>query len=233
MNIFDEFITKTSDVIKPYEMKPLPMEGACLELAKNTSFVMDKDTALMLGGYPKESINLIISSSDSKEIKDGTFIIGSDSLSHDVSFGKIVLLKTKDIPDDKIYDYTQSTLMKDTQMRFENVMNRTSPQNYYTNLKISKKAIADGFSFDRMAHTIHEEFLKLPEVLECMVILITGDSPIYKELIPLAENLKDVTVALNHIFDGIDMDCSSCSWSEICDEIEGLREMHRKKYIGT
>ena len=65
------------------------------------------------------------------------------------------------------------------------------------------------------------------------MVLLEGDSPLYRQLIPIAEKVKDVTAALNTMFDGIDMDCGSCSLNEICDEVEGLRELHRKKRAET
>ena len=184
--------------------------------------------AVELGGYPKESINLILASSD-MDFDEGVFIIGDADLngSDHLAFGKVVFLQTEDVADDKVYDFTQETLLKDVSLKFEDVMLRTSPAHYYTNLRISKKAMQNGFSFDRMASTVQAEFKKIPNVKKVQVILIAGDSPLYKQLLPVAENVKDVTVALNHIFDGIDMDCGSCMWNELCDEVEGLRELHK------
>lgn len=80
-----------------------------------------------------------------------------------------------------------------------------------------------------MVRTICEQLCKVPGVKDAAVILLAGDSPVYKQLLPLAEKVKDVTAALNTMFDGIDMDCGSCSLNEICDEVEGLRELHRNK----
>lgn len=230
MNIFDGYIKETLQILDTYEMKPLEKQGALLGLVKRPSFLMDKDTAVELGGYPKESVNLIVGTSD-MEIEDGIFVIGDVSLDNKthVSFGKAVLIQTEDFPDEKIYDFTQETLMTDTSLRFEDVMLRTSPKHYYTNLKVSKKAMANGFSFDKMAETVQAEFKKISGVKKVMVVLFAGNSPIYKQLLPIAENVKDVTVTLNHIFDGIDMDCGSCAWSDLCDEVEGLRELHKRK----
>lgn len=228
MNIFDEYIKDTLQILDGYEMKPLEKQGALLELEKKTIFLMDKDTAFELGGYPKESVNLIVGTSET-EIEDGIFFIGDMSTENKkhISFGKVVFIQTEAFPDDEIYDFTQKTLMTDTSLRFKDVMLRTSPKHYYTNLKVSKTALVNGFTFNKVAETVYEEFKKIPGVKHVKVVLIAGDFPLYKELLPIAEDVKDVTVTLNHIFDGIDMDCGSCAWSDLCDEVEGLRELHK------
>ncbi len=228
MKIFDEYIKQTLNILESYEKKPLVDQGACLGLVKKSIFMMEKDMAVELGGYPKESINLILATSE-MDFEEGVFMLGDADLtsSDHLSFGKVVLLLTEDIPDDKLYDFTQETLLKDVSLKFEDVMLRTSPAHYYTNLRISKKAMRNGFSFDKMASTVRAEFEKIPNVKKAQVLLIAGDSPVYRQLLPIAENVKEVTVALNHIFDGIDMDCGSCVWNELCDEVEGLRELHK------
>ncbi len=228
MNIFDGYIQETLNILKEYETLPLEKQGALLGLVNRTTFLMDKDTAVELGGYPKESVNLIVGTSD-MEIEDGVFIVGDASLDNKthISFGKVVLIQTEDFPEEEIYDFTQETLMKDTSLRFEGVMLRTSPKHYYTNLKVSKKAVANGFTLWKMGETVQAEFLRIPKVKKVKVVLIAGDSPLYKQLLPIAESVKEVTVTLNHIFDGIDMDCGSCAWSALCDEVEGLRELHK------
>ena len=34
--------------------------------------------------------------------------------------------------------------------------------------------------------------------------------------------------SLNHIFDNVMFDCSTCNLKEICDEVDGLKELHLK-----
>ena len=111
-------------------------------------------------------------------------------------------------------------------------MTRSSSRQYQMNLRIGRKAAEAGLGLDAMVRTMRQHFLQIPGVKDAAVILLVGDSPMYKELLPIAEKVKDVTSALNTMFEGIDMDCGSCSLNEICDEVEGLREMHRKKTNG-
>jgi hypothetical protein len=38
-----------------------------------------------------------------------------------------------------------------------------------------------------------------------------------------------ITLTLNHIMDGLATDCSVCSFKQVCDEVEGMKELHFKK----
>ena len=198
-------------------------------------FIMERDTAAELGGYPKESVNLILSTSGELPL-DGVKILGRpddiDAVRQGngahLSFGKVVMLQTSEVSDDEIYDYQQKVQMADIRLRLRDVMLRTSNQQFYTNLRIGKKAAAEGFSLPVMGRTVREHFLKVPYVENAAVVLIAGESNLYKELLPAAENVKKITVALNTMFEGIDMDCGSCSMSPVCDEVEELRRLHKK-----
>ena len=247
MKLFDKYMEEAAAVLQPYLNEygsPVAADGPAWPLAEKNPFIMERDTALELGGYPKESVNLILSSSEfrrlegaetrlilnfdptkSGEIRD---LIGSGQENHH-SFGKIVLLQTEEMADDAVYGFQQAVQLADLRLKLEGVMTRSSSRQYQINLRISRKAADDGLGLGAMARTIRDHFLQVPHVGDAAVILLTGDSPLYKQLLPIAEKVKDVTVALNTMFDGIDMDCGSCNLSEICDEVEGLREMHRKR----
>ena len=240
MNIFDKYIERTEELIRS-QWKAFGKTGNCAAAAAaggpswprgaRNPFLMERDAAAELGGYPRESINLILSTSTEVDDKDGVFIIGEQDMlagsDKHISFGKIVILTVSGVEDDRIYDYTQQVQMADSRLFFENIMVRTSPKQFMTNLRIGKAAMAEGFSLEAMGRTIHDYFMELPQVTAAKVVLIAGETPVYRQLMPIAENVKHITAALNTMFDGIDMDCGSCAMSPICDEVEGLRQLHK------
>lgn len=231
MKLFDKYVNEAAAVLQPYLDEygsPVTADGPCWPLAEKNPFIMERDTAVELGGYPKESVNLILSSS-AEMPASGLWICGdmAEVGEKHLSFGKIIFLQTEELDDDKVYDFQQAVQLADMRMKMEGVMTRSSSRQYQINLRISRQT-AD-FGLDAMARTIRQHFLKVPGVKDAAVMLLAGDSPVYKELLPIAEKVKDVTVVLNTMFDGIDMDCGSCNLNEICDEVEGLRELHRKR----
>ena len=232
MNIFDSFVYKTEEILSEYEMF-VSVETASWPIEEKAQFIMERDTAVELGGYPKDSINLLLSSSSFDMCNNSVIIVGDGEVdlkvkSH-ISFGKIVLLKTREVPDDEVYEFTQKLQISEVKFNLNGVMQRSSSERFFTNLRISKQAIEEGFSLPKYGNAVCEHFKRM-DAVECVkVILILGESLLYKQLLPIAEDVKKVTIALNTIFDGIDMECGSCNLNEICDEVEGLRRIHNQR----
>ena len=59
------------------------------------------------------------------------------------------------------------------------------------------------------------------------VIFVTKDVD-FKALHATAKKIEDVTKTMNTILEGMpeDLDCASCSFKPVCDEVEGLKELH-------
>ena len=238
MDLYDGLIKDIFKVLANYPMKKLDNKPSAWDINNKNVFLLDKEMAYELGGYPKDSVNIIIQS-DNQFIDDGIYFICPNGFDinllekqRHLSFGKIVLLKTKNLDENNIYDFTQKTLIKDTKAYFNDVMTRASSKHYFINYKVSKKAIKEGFDIYKMASSIHSSYLEIDEVVNCAVIILLGDMNIYKELLPLAEKNKEISIALNHIFDGVNMDCKSCDMTDICDEIKELRAIHKKQQKG-
>ena len=58
------------------------------------------------------------------------------------------------------------------------------------------------------------------------VIFMTDPSIDYAKLKALAKKSADVTGTLTHILEGLPTDCSVCALKDICDEVEGMKELH-------
>lgn len=245
MNIFDQTIKQIINQISKQKVTKLNEGVSAWNASLTNPFLMERDTYMELGGYPKESINIYVPSSnmdkllegacdDSKcMLRDGIYLIGDASLlkskQKHISFGKIILLSVDDIPDDKWYDFTQKELLTDAKNYMQDIMQRQSPTHYTMNLRIGKKAIRNGFCFDAMGKRVHNTFSQMEYVKDAVVILLAGDNDLYKSLLEQAERIKEITLTLNHIFDGIDMDCGHCDLSVVCNEVEGMRELHKKQ----
>ena len=47
-----------------------------------------------------------------------------------------------------------------------------------------------------------------------------------ESLSPYAKTADDITKSLTHILDGLATDCGHCDFKKVCDEVEGMKEMH-------
>lgn len=71
------------------------------------------------------------------------------------------------------------------------------------------------------------QFKKEQHVRYVRQIFITDPSFPYNKLLKLSQESEGITVALDHIMKKLKMDCRTCSFKDICDEIEGMRELHK------
>lgn len=105
-------------------------------------------------------------------------------------------------------------------------MLRLSPQSKREQIRISKKAVADGLSLKNIGFGFIEQYKKNPAVKAVKIIFITEKDFEYKKLKTMSEKAFKITESLNRIFDGLELDCNSCELKAICDEVEGMKELH-------
>lgn len=237
MDIFNTFASAVKTALAPYGHTTVSVDGEAWPTQERSAYIMERDTAIELGGYPKESISLLLACAPGNAalVEDGISLIQDKpgKRAGHVSFGKIVLVETEALDDDHAYEFMQSLKLADIRLQLRDVMLRSSTEQYYINLRVGKRAAAEGFSLEKMGRSIYRCFSELPEVKKTQVVLLTGELPLYKELLPVADSVHKAVLALNTIFDGVEMSCASCNLQSICAEVEGLRELHRAKAKGT
>lgn len=105
-------------------------------------------------------------------------------------------------------------------------MMRTSGQSAREPVRVSKKALQDGITFERMGNTFISHYKKNPNVLAVRVSFITADAFDYAKLSEEGRIAVEIRNSLSKIQKGLPTECSVCDIREICNEVEGLRELH-------
>lgn len=234
MRVYDGKIDKTLSLLSALELREYGFDASVSWPQLDSSeLILGSDIGLELGATNLAgAAYTMVTSNDGLVSKDQIKVIGEDIeglMGQSVSFAKIVILKIKGLTEEDSY-----TKIKD----LERVKFRVLPEGYMlrasTHLKretvrISKSAIKNGLSFKIIGDLLIEAYKKNDCVENVQIIFITKNSEVIKKLEPIAEEVKAITDAMNHIFDDIEFNCGSCSFSQICDEIEGMKELHKKK----
>ena len=63
-------------------------------------------------------------------------------------------------------------------------------------------------------------------ILAVKLLFITAPDADYAAMARDAKTVKDITLSLTRIMEGMPTDCGSCNLKAICDEVEGMRELH-------
>lgn len=197
----------------------------------SSELVLQKEAAYELGARGKGSANYILYTSSAELAgKDRVIVCGRDlkEISGDCDFARIVILRigVLDDDDEKVYRTLKDIEFAKYHVHPEGYMVRMSPESHREQIRVSKKAVAGGISFEKLGANYIAEYKKNPNVVNATVIFATDPTLDYAKLQALAKMSVDVTGTLTHIFEGLPTDCSVCALKDICDEVEGMKELH-------
>ena len=203
--------------------------GNLLNTSDKNSVIFLSDTAFELGGSNKPCVSGLAVSSD-VSFSNSVYLLGNDlnKIKADSPFCKFVHIQIEDFEDEQ---NTFNKIKELESLRYhlsvEGFMTRASALNMREQIRISKKVIKSGVSFADYGHTLLNEYLKFSYVKSAEIYFATEFND-YEKLNSVAKKISQTTSALNHIFDNVMFDCSTCNLKEICDEVDGLKELHLK-----
>lgn len=196
-----------------------------------SELVLQRDAAYELGAQGKGSANYVLFTSSGELVeKDQVLLYGPDlnEIRAGSDFARIVLLRVGVLDDD---DETVYRTLKDIEFAKyhvypEGYMVRMSPESYREQVRVSKAALKKGLSFKAIGANYIAEYKKNPNVLAATVIFVTAPGLDYGKMQELAKKASAVTGTLTHILEGLPTDCSVCALKDVCDEVEGMKELH-------
>ena len=234
MKVYDETIKKTLALLGNFQARLLPLvDGYPLEDSK--VFLFPEDAAIDLGGREKPSPYEIAYTSSSCLVKeDSCYLIGEDlkELSGEVSFAHVSFLRFEEeegAKEQTLYRLLRNIEYTRYKLNPYATMIRVNTNRIRESVLVGKEALAKGLDFSKLGSLFASSYKKEERVKAVTQYFITNPNFPYNELEALAKQSEGITVALDHIMKKLAMDCSSCQFKGVCDEIEGMRDVHRKE----
>ena len=232
MELFNGLIKETQGLLEhgsPKEWAYRP--GSEWKDLGQSELVLQKDAAFELGASGKGSANYVLFTSSPELVdRDRVLLYGPDlkEIRGDTDFARIVLLRVGVLDDDneQVYRILKDIEFAKYHVYPEGYMVRMSPENYREQVRVSKQAIRQGVSFQSIGASYIKAYKKDPNVLNATVIFLTAPGFDYKAMKDIAKKANDATNTLTHILEGLSTDCSVCALKDVCDEIEGMKELH-------
>lgn len=233
MELFDQLILDTQDLLPAKSVSWDYNPKKLWPQTKENEIIMMRETAFELGGSGKSSVNFTcVTSSETIVPKDEIILIGPNlrSIKSATPFARIAFLQVKELESDE----EAHRVIRDLEyMKYrifpKGYMIRASSMNYREQVRVGKKEIKEGISFETIGNTFIENYKRNPLVEHVRLIFITENIPAFPKLVEYAQKSEGMVKALDHILDSLDTDCQHCDMKIICDEVEGMREMHFKK----
>ncbi len=235
MNLFNDEIKEVYELLNSLEKKELPITDQLLEDVGPNNMIFRDECAYELGD--KKSLSFDLSSS-SIDVEDRIYLVGKDlsEIQGNEDFMRITLLQIKDegsngggLTGDALYNRLEQIKLTKYRVSPKGYMLRTSTGNR-EKVRVSKD-VARKSSFSQIGSAYMQAYKKLDYVEHVTILFIVGhagDSSLYDRLSKIASKKAEITDTIDHILKGFMInDCDSCSAKELCDEVEGLREIHQ------
>ncbi len=230
MELFDKEINAVMDCIEDLDQRILPVKQESLPSIKN-NMIFSNETAFELGGSFHESLSYELTTTSNVFQNDQIILIGKDlnEIKEDEDFIRITVCVMKDekLEGEKLYQCLEKIKLSKYRVSPEGYMLRTAIGNN-EKVRVSKDFVKK-YTFSDIGSTYIHAYKQLPYIQYVQEIFITGKSPIYEQLKDIGIEKKKITDTIDHILKGVMVnDCGSCSVKELCEKVEGLREIHKR-----
>ena len=235
MKLYDNMIDVTMEALSHFQGRRVAAgEAKAWKCLENTEFIMQRDAALELGGAPEPSVNYTCVSTSGKVNEDEILVYGDDigQIKGRCGFARVVILETEDLGEEKDQEKAFQAIRNLEFVRYhvfpEGYMVRVSSQSNQEQVRISRQALKRGIDFAGVGAAYINKYKAVEGVKNVRIVFVT-DSSLVKEILPNADKVDAITKTLTHILDGMPTDCGHCSLKPVCDEVEGMKELHLGK----
>ena len=232
MELYNSLIQETRELTDKLPARVWDYDpGAAWPDTGSSELVLQKDAAFELGASGRGSANYVLFTSH-PELggRDQVILCGRDlnEIKGDCDFARIVILRVGVLEDDDeaVYRTLRDIEFAKYHVYPQGYMVRISPESYREQVRVSRDAMRRGISFKALGMNYIRAYKQDPNVLGATVLFLTDPAADYAAFKALAKKSADVTGTLAHIFEGLPTDCSACALKDICDEVEGMKELH-------
>ncbi len=232
MKLYDETIRRVEGLLGDYPMQSLNVANAAWEDVGDHNLILRSDMAYELGGGTYPAVSAMAVTADTSFVEeDGVYLIGPNlgEITADTPYARIALVR---VDADGMGDGNAlyNAIRKIEYVRYhinpKGYMTRISASNGREPVRVGKEALSEGLDFAKVGKLFLDKYHENPHIQAVKLIFVTLPEFDYKSLGTLATQCESITGTIDHIFKNVMMDCKSCSLQQVCDEVEGLRELH-------
>lgn len=224
MFIYDELIEEINKINSSYSLKKLDVNLDKVFKENDNQLIFKDDKAYELGGGVNKGININLITEE--ELEDDVLLIGEDlnKINKDCSYSRITLGSVDPSSIGKgntLYNNIRKFDYVKYHCSLDGMMLRESTFSKKESIVISKDALKkDKMDFSYLGSYLIKKYKELPFVKNVKIIFISLNDYRYDELNEIVTKSENITKALDHLMNKVNMDCHSCSLQVICNEVE-------------
>lgn len=223
MKFFDSLIDNVSDLTSFLEQKSFEKAGSWKDAGGN-QVIMRRDAAFELEGV---GFNLVTS----KAVSDEIIVIGDDlgEIKENRAFARVAIVQIDDIDDEqKAYNLIKKIEYVKYHCFPDGFMMRSTSRSHKEAVRVSKKSVKNGMDFRSVGSLMIDKYKENSSVKGVRIIFITDTCADYEAIEKAAQKNSEIAETLNHVMNSVTFDCDTCNLKAICDEVEGMKELHFK-----
>ena len=232
MRLYDKDILACKKTLEESRPRRLPVVKSW-RCTDQETLVLRSDMAYELGGGWEAAVSGLGFTTDSDLVPEsGVFLIGPDlpEIRKDVSYARITLLRLEGIErmePQQLYSVFRKLEYTRYHIYPEGYMMRISMAKEREPVRISKASLEEGMDFAGIGACFAEQYAINPRVKAVQTYFVTDQGVDYGALQKCACRFEQITESMNLVFQGFSMDCSACGQRKLCEEIDGLKELHK------
>lgn len=232
MKLYDETIKKMKLLLETGVSRNLPLRESLWPEVSDRSMILRSEMAYELGGGNLAALGAtVLTANRDLAAADGVTLTGRDlpEIKSDVPYARVALVRVRE---DTLGEgqalYQAIRNLEYTRYHFypEGFMMRVSVSRNRESVRVGREALAKGLDFTKTGNRMISAFHKNAAVEAVHIYYVTAADFDYKALEHLADGAERITKTIDHILKNAVMDCSACSLQKVCDEVEGLKELH-------
>lgn len=236
MRLYDKLISQALQLIASSggeQMVRGQCHGETCRDSGDFDLVLKSDMAYELGGGTLPAISGLFFTSDQSFVpQDEIWRLGPDlsEIRENVPYARLTLIRVAEgCFSGEAEAYSDLRKMEYTRYHVnpEGYMMRISTASEREPVRISRKALDQGLTFEKAGRSFIKGYRSHPKVEAVKLVFVTAADFPYEQLVKLAHQGEQITKSMNHIFNNLVMDCSACNLKPVCDEVEGLWELHQ------
>ena len=227
MNLYDECFVEVNKLLTGYS--PIVNEDVpmCKDAGQN-QLLFKSDMAYELGGRNLPALSSVIFTDDACKVgKDEVLLYGPDltEIKADSPYARITMIRVNGETigsGSKLYSAIRRIEYTRYHINPDGYMMRISAMTHRECVRIGRRALKDGLSFFGVGKLFIDAYRKHKDVENVKLIFITVPDFPYQKLLDATKKSENITKALDHLINKVNMDCDICNLKDICSEVEEL-----------
>ncbi len=233
MKLYDETIKEWLKILDSLQGRELDVKkGEDWKDIGNANMILRSDMAYELGGNHLPALSGMTLTADTSLVpRDEVLLYGKDlgEIHEDTPYARLAVLRVKEDSmgeGNALYQAIRKMEYTKYHLNPEGFMMRISAASQREMVRVGKTALEKGLGFEQVGKLFLQSYHKNPQVEAVKLVFVTLSDFPYEELEIYIKKAEEITKAIDHILKNLSMDCNVCSLKQICDEVEGMKELH-------